>query len=251
MNLPKVKFIDMPLFAEANMIRWFLPQDSWGWGKYIIKIHPELKSALSLENEKEQISFIKKYIIQFRKNNAETIRKNKKRYEKEWHKIEKVSFQTLSEICETKWPKNRKTIYAMMSINPVCPRFLNTWSFSVFYNYRKTESLREVVAHECCHFLYFKKWKELFPKMDHKKFNAPHIEWHLSEIVAPIILNDTRMQKLLKQKASFYPEHTKLKISGKPVPQYFTALYKKNIKEKKGFDAFLKQAYREIKNKKM
>ena len=108
----------------------------------------------------------------------------------------------------------------------------------------------EVMPHECCHFLYFEKWKSLYPKMDRRKFDTPYIEWHLSEIVAPIILNDKRIQRLLKKRARFYPEHARLKIAGQTVQKYFTALYEKNVKKKKGIEVFLKEAYREIKDNK-
>lgn len=134
----------------------------------------------------------------------------------------------------------------MISINPVCPRFLDNWSFSMFYNYKKMDKAMEVIMHECCHFLYFDKWKKLYPKMDRKKFDAPYVEWHLSEIIAPIILNDKRMQKLLKQKTDFYPKHEALRIKDRSAPKYFTALYEKSIKKRKGIEVFLKEAYLEI-----
>lgn len=250
MNLPKVQFIDMSLTSETSVIHCFLLPDEWGWNKRITKAHPTLKNALLLKTEKDQLAFVKKYISLFRKKNAKIINRNKKEYEKEWGKIEKNFLEALSEILEIDWPKRRKTIYAMTSINPICPRFLDSWSFSMFYNYKKMDKAMEVIMHECCHFLYFEKWKELYPKMDRKKFNAPHIEWHLSEIIAPIILNDKRIQKLLKQKADFYPEHARLKIAGQTIPKYFTSLYEKNIKENKDFNAFLRQTYQEIKRNK-
>lgn len=90
----------------------------------------------------------------------------------------------------------------------------------------------EVIMHECCHFLYFEKWKQLFPNINSKKFESPYLEWHLSEILAPIILNDARIQKLLKRKADFYMEHKRIKIGNKTVPKYFNDLYKKLIKIK-------------------
>jgi hypothetical protein len=103
--------------------------------------------------------------------------------------------------------------------------------------------------HEACHFLYFEKWKQLYPEMDNKKFDEPHIEWHLSEILAPIILNDARIQKLLKNKAIFYKEHKRIKIDGKTAPKYFGDLYKKTTKDK-NFEEFLKEAYQAIKKNK-
>lgn len=249
MDLPKVKFIDMPLSKEINWIYGFLFQDKWGWGKYIIKKHPKIKKVFSFKTEAEQVKFLRNYIVEFKKENQKLIEKNKIKYQKNWQKIEKEFFITLSEILEAKWPQNRKVIKAMMSINPICPRFLKSWSFSIFYNYKKISDAMEVIMHECCHFLYFEKWKEIFPKTDTKKFETPYLEWHLSEILAPIILNDPRIQKLLKHKADFYEEYQKLKIENKAAPEYFNNLYNNTIKDK-SFTDFLKKAYKEIKKNK-
>jgi hypothetical protein len=135
----------------------------------------------------------------------------------------------------------------MISINPICPRFLNNWSFSIFFNYKKISDAMEVIMHECCHFLYFEKWKKMYPEMNNKKFESPYLEWHLSEIIAPIILNDKRIQKLLKKKAVFYPEHEKMKIKRKNVPEFFTNLYNKREKD---FNDFLKKTYDIVKKNK-
>ncbi len=97
--------------------------------------------------------------------------------------------------------------------------------------------------HESCHFLYFEKFKKMYPKISHKKYESPYIEWHLSEIIAPIILNDQRINKLLKQKANFYDEHTNIKIENKSIPRYFTEIYKNS----KNFEEFLENSYKLIK----
>jgi hypothetical protein len=246
MSLSKTKFSNIPLLIEVDIIHNFLFENGWGWNKYVIRKHPKIKQIFSLKGKNAQVDFLKKYIIKFKKNNSKAIEKNKKNYEKEWRKIEKDFLMKLSEIMEIGWPKNRKTIKAMISINPICPRFLNNWSFSIFYNRKDTKSALEVIAHEICHFLYFEKWRKLYPKMSLKKFEAPNIEWHLSEIIAPIILNDNRVQEILEKKADFYPEHKKMKINGKSVPRYFTDLYNKSD----DFESFLKRSYKEIKNNK-
>lgn len=249
MNLPKVKFTNIPLSKEVDWMHGFLFQNKWGWGKHIIKKHPKIKRVFSCKTEAEQVKFLKEYIVGFRKENQELIKKNKIKYQKEWKIIEKDFFIILSEIMQIDWPQNKKTIKAMVSINPICPRFLNDWSFSIFYNYKKISHAIEVIMHECCHFLYFKKWQEIFQKSNLKIFESPHVEWHLSEIIAPIILNDSRIQKLLKQKAVFYTEHEKIKIGDKTAPRYFTNLYNKVVK-KDNFAEFLKQSYQAIKENK-
>lgn len=245
----KVKFTNMPLSKEVDWIHGFLFQNKWGWGKYIIKKYPKIKKVFSFKDETKQVKFLKDYIIKFKKENYKLIEKNKIKYQTEWQKIEKDFFTVLSEIIQTKWPKNKKLIKAMISINPICPRFLKNWSFSIFYNYKKISYALEVIMHESCHFLYFEKWKKLYPKVNNKKFESPHLEWHLSEILAPIILNDIRIQKLLKRKADFYTEHKKIKIRNIIAPKYFNSLYKKIIKNK-NFDEFLKKSYFIIKKNK-
>ena len=65
MNLPKVKFIDMPLVSETSLIHCFLLPDKWNWSKYITKKHPTLKK-LFFKNKKDQLAFVKIY-LQFRK----------------------------------------------------------------------------------------------------------------------------------------------------------------------------------------
>jgi len=239
----------MPLSKEVDWMHGFLFQNKWGWGKYIIKKHPKIKKVFTLKTEAEQVKFLRNYIIQFKKDDQELIKKNRIKYQTEWQKIEKDFFILLSEVIQIDWPKNRKIIKAMISVNPICPRFLNDWSFSVFYNYKKISYAMEVIMHECCHFLYFEKWKKMYPKINHKKFESPYLEWHLSEILAPIILNDSRIQKLLGQKAVFYVEHKKLKISNKTVPKYFNDLYKRMNKDK-NFGEFLKESYKAIKKHK-
>ncbi|TSC95539.1 MAG: Uncharacterized protein Athens101410_493 [Parcubacteria group bacterium Athens1014_10] len=248
MNILKVKFIDIPISKEVDWIYGFLFQNEWGWGRYIIKKHPKIKKIFSFKTEEEQVKFLRNYLIQFKKDNQELIEKNKVKYQTEWQKIEKDFFILLSEIMQIDWPKNRKIIKAMISVNPICPRFLNDWSFSIFYNYKKISHAMEVIIHECCHFLYFEKWKKMYPKISHKKFESPYLEWHLSEIIAPIILNDQRVNNSLKQKAFFYEEHEKIKINNKTAPEYFTELYNKNKK----FEQFLNKSYKVIKkNKKL
>lgn len=250
MTLPKIMFINIPLSIEVDWIHGFLFQNEWGWGKYIIRKHPRIKKIFSLKSEKEQVEFLENYIIQFKKDNSKIIEKNKEEYQKAWQRIEKDFFKSLSEIMGINWPKNKKTIKAMVSVNPICPRFLKDWSFSIFYNYKKISYAMEVIMHECCHFLYFEKWRQLYPKMKQEKFESPYIEWHLSEVVAPIILNDKRIQKLLKQKAVFYTEYQKIKINNKFIPEYFAELYERTSEKEDGFQNFLKESYRIIKENK-
>ena len=245
----KVKFVEIPIKIEIDWIYGFLFKNKWGWDKRIIKKHPNLKPIYKLSKEKERIDFLKKYIIRFKLLNKKRLLNDKKRFEKSWRRIEKDYLIELEKIFNTSWPLKRKQIKAMISLNPICPRFLNDWSFSLYFDYKIKDAI-ETAMHEICHFLYFEKWKKLFPESKRKTFNHPYIEWHLSEVVAPIILNDKRIQKYLKQKAVFYNEHSKIRINRVSAPVYFSKLYNSYLKDNKNFDDFIKETYKIIKKHK-
>jgi len=245
-RLPKVKFKTVSLKIELNLLYDFLFDNQWGWEKYIFKKHPKLKKVYEFKLKKERKRFVLNYIKAYNFRHRKLIPKNKSKMEERWKIIEKKYFFILAAIMNTNWPKNKKVITAMLSINPICPRFLKDWSFFINYQY-KIKDVMEVMMHETCHFLYFKKWHELFPAIRLEKYESPFIEWHLSELLAPIILNDNRVQKYLKQKAVFYEEHQKIKMNGVSAPVYFSRLYAKWLKSGEAFDYFLKDAYKVIK----
>lgn len=250
MFYPKVVFGKMQLSREVDWIYGFLFFNKWGWGKYILRKHPKLKKIYIIKGRKERLRFLKKYIVSFSKNHAKELILASQRYGAAWGAVEEDYFAALSGIMETGWPKNRKKIRALISINPICPRFLHEWGFSMFFKYKKTSHALEVIMHETCHFLYFKKWSEVFRGAQKKTFESPYIEWHLSELAAPIILNDPRIQKMLKIKASFYEEHKKIKIGNKTAPEYFAVIYRRYAGRAGGFELFLKHSYKIIKKHK-
>lgn len=248
--MPKVFFKQITLKQEVDWLWGFLFKNKIGWQHYIIKKHPELKGVFLLKNENTQIKFIRNYVVAYRQKNKNKIKNNLIRYETAWGKVEEEYFIKLAQLLNFELPRKPKKILALISLNPICPRFLDDWSFTIFYNYKDIKNALEVIMHECCHFLYFKKWARLYPRVSKKKYEYPYIEWHLSEIIAPIILNDKPIRRILRKKAHFYKEYNKIKIKGQPVPGFFTALYEDNIRQKQGFDDFLSKADAIIKKNK-
>lgn len=239
----KVEFKNIDIDREIDLLYYFIFQCG-NWNRYVFKKHPQLRNSLELKTKKDRLNFIQEYVCAYRLKNKKIIEANKKIYQENWKKIEKNVFVEMEKIIGTKFPINKK-ILAYISINPICPRFLNEWSFAMYHKLNIKKS-KEVIMHECLHFLYFKKWKEMFPKAKEETFDSSHIIWHLSELVAPIILNDPRMQKFLKSKAGFYEEHEKVLINGKSASELFSEIYKKSD----NFEDFAKNAYKEIKKHK-
>jgi hypothetical protein len=63
-----------------------------------------------------------------------------------------------------------------------------------------------VALHEILHFIWFEKWKEIFPEHNKKEFESPHLAWKLSEMVPLAILSDSRIQNIFRHKPPVYNE---------------------------------------------
>jgi len=249
--IPKVKFNLPTVKEEVQWLTYFITPNTSGldWSNIVYKTHPKLKQKLTgIKNKKKIYNVCFDYAKDFIKNNKKELEKKQKEYQKAWNKINDKYLTILSNHLETEWPKN-KIIKAYISINPICPRFLDSWSFHVRYD--KKEHLIPTCFHEILHFIYFKKWQEVFPKTNIKNFEAPHLIWKLSEIIDPIILNNNpQIKKMLKRKTEGYDEFKKIEINNKPINTLYTKMYKNHLKNKTLFDNFLKDIWQFTKENK-
>lgn len=229
---PKIIFKQIPLDFESEIILDFLDTN---WGSKISKKYPDFLKVGKAKSKKDKIRITKDCIINIRERLADEIGCGLKNVKSEWEKIEEEVFKILSEIIQTDWSK--KHITAFISINPIYPRFINNWSFCVSPDNKHSNI---IITHEISHFLYFKKFKEVFPRIKKDKYESPNKEWILSEIITPIILNDSRLGKVLgKNKSGFYDEHKMLKLNGKLVIKIIEDLYKEFVIKNKDFTGFL------------
>jgi len=65
--------------------------------------------------------------------------------------------------------------------------------------------------------------------------------WRFSELSAPVILNDPRMQKVNARRARGYREHERIKINGKPAPRVFAELYRQCMRDGSGFEGYMRK----------
>ena len=140
-----------------------------------------------------------------------------------WKDIECDVFRILYDIFECK-KIYKNDIIAEFSINSVCPRYLDKWSFDI--NYRK--SIEEMVItciHEIIHFVWFEKWAELFENTSKEEYNAPNATWLLSEIVIDAIIKETELKKYCSEKQPAYKHFYDIQIDDVNVMAYFRNLF--------------------------
>lgn len=251
--LPKVRFKLPTVTREAEMLTMFCQprKGGWDWSHVIYRNHQELKDILKDKKPSEFYACTQKYARACIKKRKKELERLVTKYQKEWNAINDAYLGILSDHLESEYPKDRKIITAYVSIVPIFPRFLDEWAFNV--SSKNPKSMIPISMHEILHFLYFKKWMEVFPKTKRRQLDAPYLVWKLSEILDPIILNNNSdIQKLLKYKHNNYSEFQNVKIGKKTLIKHFEDIYKKHLKSKQSFEKFLKICWDEtLKHKKV
>lgn len=243
-HFPQVKFNLFSAEKEAKVLFDFChPRPTgWDWSDRVYKQHPNLKEILSNIDCADKQAFKKvcfDYAQRYIKENKTAIELARDSFQKEWDKVGSDYLRILSEHLETDFPKEIEVVKVYVSINPICPRYLDDWSFLVRYN--RPEYLKKIVTHEILHFLYFKKWLEVFPETSRREMDSPHLVWKLSEILAPIILNhQPEIQKIVGVYSPGYKEFQDVEIFGKKLISYFEDLYKDYLASNDSFENFLK-----------
>ena len=244
--IPKVKFVLPDAEYEAKILNSFARDDGWGWGAVLYKHNPGLKEALvGAKTRQDRLKAIKeKYLKKALKEKKARLTKIAKLFQADWDEINDDFMKATATIMEEKWWL--KMIKARVSLCTVNPRFIEDSSMGIFYKH-SPDSLLRPVAHECVHFLYFRKFKAVFPDISEKTYNGRmSLVWALSEILAPVILEQPELRKFFDKDATRYAQFEKFKLSnGRFMIKHFERLFNNNRKKGMSFTDNLKICYAE------
>ncbi|OHB25553.1 MAG: hypothetical protein A2542_00885 [Parcubacteria group bacterium RIFOXYD2_FULL_52_8] len=243
--LPRVVFELAPLSMETRLLYNFSEPNRM-FTNLMRKVYPELMRALEKTQDKEDaLTVCRSFASQEIEENKAAIIASKEAIEQDWAQVSETFLATLALHMETSWPEDKKVITGHVSILPVCPRFLDKYAFTV--NYRKEPAeARETIAHEILHFLWFKKWKEVFPEHKRAHYEAPHLVWRLSEVMDPIILQcHPEIHALIMPKGWGYTSFKQLRIGEVGMTQHFADIYKSEVNAGKSFADILRVLWEE------
>ncbi|MBU6426634.1 hypothetical protein KGQ27_00095 [Patescibacteria group bacterium] len=249
-KLPKTKFEQIDIGKETELFYDFMKSSRWS--AVFDRVYPELREIQKESKDKDEcLKRYGKFVEGIHARDKGAMLSAQEYVQTEWEKIGQAFLEVLSEHFETDWPEDRHEIIGYVSALPAYPRFLKDYSFCV--GYKNVANMIETAAHEILHFLWFKKWAEIFPETDKKEFESPHLVWRLSEIMDPIILQcHPEISKLIKPVKWGYQSFVDLKIGEKSMSQHFTDIYKDCLGRQLHFDEILKivwgeaQRHREV-----
>ncbi|MDD3263835.1 MAG: hypothetical protein PHT94_02985 [Candidatus Nanoarchaeia archaeon] len=238
--IPKIK-ISIEKIDEYKELLEFVFLDDNIFKNSSFYFYPELKEILNNSKNKKKDLFI--FFKNYEKQHEVELKNLSNRLEKLWNKYNDKFMKIFEEINEIKWTNKRKIFDVKITLSPLCPRFLDENLFYVFYKF-DDKKLIEVILHEISHFIFFEKFKEIYPEVDSSNFESPNLIWKFSEIMPGIILQDKRFQDLYKiEEISVYDIIKKIKIKDRLILDIFKEFYEK----KENFVDFVIKSYDLIK----
>ncbi len=217
MNFPKVEFKPLNIDENLDDLVWYVkPENSQNsplnFYKFMMEMFPNLKNKIRENMSNEELYVILEKEV---KPILEKLFKDDdlKKYQRIWDKINDNVMEDLEKKLEITWPRNWK-IFCYVGLLPVCPRYIKNHSFNVNYGVSE-DNLIATTIHELCHFLYFEKWKEIYPNYTEEEFDSPHIAWYLSEAMIDPLINNETFKKYTNDDLSAYPIFYRTFIKGK------------------------------------
>ena len=210
--LPRVIFKEMSLEENIENIKWmfFDTNGEFSIRDAVIQYFPDLKESINLESKEEIYSNIEKLIKECYEYSLEKIKLDVKKYNDIWREYNDNYFSELAKYLNIDWPSDKLVIVAKVGLISVFPRHLNDFSFDLSFSLDK-EKVIEVTAHETLHFLWFEKWKQLFPNSKREEYDSPHLVWRYSEMVTDPILNSKPIKEVLKIEEKSYDSFYNIK----------------------------------------
>ncbi len=145
----------------------------------------------------EKTAKIRNIVESVYQNHHEEIKESIRNFENCWKDVESSFVRVLSNILGIKKTDLRRRFICFVGINPICPRNIEYGTFSVPF-YIKCSVLKKIVAHELTHFLYFMKIMQIEQQhINTKNFDKNSFEWLMSEIIAPVVLNDEKIRGII------------------------------------------------------
>ncbi len=118
-----------------------------------------------------------------------------------------------------------------ITLNPVCPRFLQERCFDVFYKNSERGALG-LSIHEVIHYFWFHVWNRHFGD-SYSEYETPSMKWILSEMVVEAIMSDPRLSSInpyfpKENGGCVYPYFQDMIIDGVPVLETLDDAYRSN-----------------------
>lgn len=197
------------------------------WSEPFFHFFPDIDRArFCAMSVSERKRYLMEYFTAFERENEGTIRKKLALYNAEWAKNRAQVTAALEDAFSLDLSGLFNDMKAYMSFCPVCPRYLESSSFDVFWLNSERGALG-LSLHEIIHFVWFRVWHEVFRDQS-SEYETPHLKWILSEMAVEPIMRDERLRSVNPyfDDGCVYPYFYTMTIDRKPVLDLLYDMYR-------------------------
>lgn len=215
------------------------------WHKRLFDVYPDLDYNYCWNSditEEQRFQYItEKMKIQSQKR-ADDVAKSINTFKTAWNSVSNKLNAVYSNAFDNDCSVILNDMTACVSLNPVCPRDIETHSFNM-YHYFDPKLAVSMATHEITHFVWFYFWQKHFQD-NPEDYDFPNIKWLLSEIVVETINRDSGIANLSEQpKHIAYSYFYDMEINGELI---FDTMKKMYLERKDIFD-FMEKSFEWIK----
>lgn len=245
MALPRVQFKKLSVEENLDSLVYYAkPENSKNspldFYQFTLRLFPTLKGKLREQMSDEEVYMILDQEVRPVLEGLYHHSTEVEEYQNIWDPINDAIMEDLAFRLHIQWPEEE--IICRVGLLPVCPRDILGKTFDLNYG-SKNAKIIAIAIHELCHFLYFEKWKEVYPDYREEEFDHPHIAWYLSEAMIDPLINNEIFKKYTNEDLSAYSVFYQTLIDGKSVIDHLRSYVEnESIEEaiRRGYELFQK-----------
>lgn len=240
MKRPKLEFKVKSMTEFYESVFLFAKPDSKNCDFVLGQFNLDKDKALNSSGGRE---YVEKTLFTYYDCKKAEIEKCCKKITKLWVEIENQILNEFEKIFQIKF-KGEEVYTVEIGLNRCCPRFLDEKTFDVCLSNNLSDVIQTII-HELIHFVWFEKWKKVFPDWKRQDFEAPSLIWLFSEIAVEPVVRYSNLKKFCGEKPAYNHFYT-TQIGGKNVIKFFNELFEDSagisVFMRKGIDYIMKNA---------
>ena len=202
------------------------------WSDSVLFFYPQIdKNELEKRNYYEKKKYIHKVLEEVYENVKNELDSKVIRYNDHFQNYKSQIEDALSDAFEIDSNLYFNDLKGNITMNPICPRFLQERYFDIFYLNSERGALG-LSLHEVIHYFWFYVWNKHFGD-SYDEYETPSLKWILSEMVVEAIMGDERLSSInpyfpREDGGCVYPYFFNMIINGRPVLDKINELYHRN-----------------------
>jgi len=225
-----------------SILRFQTDKTSIYWRDPLFKMYPFLDKKKGLKASwKNRKKYLKTTLNNYYDQTAAALVSKAKVFNNCWSVHQENIIKIFTDVFDIDCKVLFNNMSAEISLNPICPRDLNNYHFSVFYKNDEKRFL-ETALHEIIHFVWFYLWKSYFND-DCKEYEAPHLKWILSEMVVDTFVRNTKIGQLFSpdgRNNAAYKYFYTMKVNDTLILETLSRIYQKS----QNLRQFMEQVYK-------